>query len=96
MGEAGGDAAARRQPSRELGQQGMAGHLAKRSVRLAGHATSIALEPEFWVVLEGAAMRRGIPLAALIADQDAERAGAEEPLASRLRVFALKVASGEA
>jgi predicted DNA-binding ribbon-helix-helix protein len=71
-------------------------HLAKRSVRLAGHATSIALEPEFWTVLEQAAARRGTTLAAVIAEQDAIRAGAEEPLASRLRVFALREASGEA
>lgn len=71
-------------------------HLAKRSVRLAGHATSIALEPEFWAALERAAARKGITLPALIAEQDATRAGTEEPLASRLRVFALKEASGEA
>jgi predicted DNA-binding ribbon-helix-helix protein len=71
-------------------------HLAKRSVRLAGHATSIALEPEFWTALEQAAARRGTTLAAVIAEQDAARAGAEEPLASRLRVFALREASKEA
>ena len=70
-------------------------HLAKRSVRLAGHATSIALEPEFWDVLERSAARRGTTLAALIAQLDAARAGAEEPLASRLRVFALREASGK-
>jgi len=64
-------------------------HLAKRSLRLAGHATSIALEPAFWAVLEAEAGRQGVSLAALIAEQDAERVTAEEPLASRLRVFAL-------
>ena len=68
-------------------------HLSKRSVRLAGHATSIALEPEFWAVLEAEAARRGVTLAALIAEQDAARAEAGEPLASRLRVFALQVVS---
>lgn len=68
-------------------------HLSKRSVRLAGHATSIALEPEFWAVLEAEAARRGVTLAALIAEQDAARAEAGEPLASRLRVFALRVVS---
>jgi len=68
-------------------------HLAKRSLRLAGHATSIALEPEFWVVLEAEAARRQITLAALIAERDAARAEAGEPLASRLRVFALAVAA---
>jgi predicted DNA-binding ribbon-helix-helix protein len=69
-------------------------HLAKRSLRLAGHATSIALEPEFWAVLEAEAARRGVTLAVLIAEQDAQRTTAGEPLASRLRVFALQVAAG--
>jgi predicted DNA-binding ribbon-helix-helix protein len=64
--------------------------LEKRSLRLAGHATSVALEPAFWEALEAAAARQGIPLAALIAAQDAARAEGEEPLASRLRVFALR------
>ena len=64
-------------------------HLAKRSLRLAGHATSIALEPAFWAVLEAEAARQGVSLATLISEQDAARATAEEPLASRLRVFAL-------
>lgn len=68
-------------------------HLAKRSLRLAGHATSIALEPEFWTVLEAEAARREVTLAVLIAEQDAARAEAGEPLASRLRVFALQVVS---
>lgn len=70
-------------------------HLSKRSVRLAGHATSIALEPEFWTVLEAETARRGTTLAALIAEQDAARAEADEPLASRLRVFALRIAAGQ-
>lgn len=63
--------------------------LEKRSVRIAGHRTSIALEPEFWAALERLAARRGETLAALIAAVD----GAREPgqgLASALRVFALK------
>jgi predicted DNA-binding ribbon-helix-helix protein len=65
------------------------GHLVKRSLRLAGHGTSIALEPAFWAVLEEEAARRAMPLAALIAEQDAAREDASEPLTSRLRVFAL-------
>ena len=32
--------------------------LAKRSLSLAGHRTSLALEPEFWVVLEALARSR--------------------------------------
>ena len=65
----------------------MSPHLVKRSIRLAGHATSLALEAEFWAALEAAAARRGIGLAALVAEQDAARGA--QPLASRLRVFAL-------
>ncbi|MFL1463776.1 ribbon-helix-helix domain-containing protein [Roseococcus sp. DSY-14] len=63
--------------------------LRKRSLSLQGHATSIALEPEFWAVLEAEAARRGVSLAALVAEQDEARG--ERPLASRLRVFALSI-----
>lgn len=69
-------------------------HLIKRSLRLAGHPTSIALEPEFWAVLEAEAARRGVTLAALVAEQDAARIQADQPLASRLRVFALGISRG--
>lgn len=62
--------------------------LRKRSVNLAGHATSLALEPEFWTVLESAAAREAISLAALIGRIDEGRA--ERPLASACRVYALK------
>lgn len=66
----------------------MTGHLVKRSIRLAGHATSIALEAEFWSRLDALAAARGISLAALVAEQDAARG--TQPLASRLRVFSLQ------
>jgi predicted DNA-binding ribbon-helix-helix protein len=64
-------------------------HLEKRSVSLAGHRTSVALEPVFWAVLEAAAKRRRLALAALVAEIDAGRADPAIPLASALRVFAL-------
>jgi predicted DNA-binding ribbon-helix-helix protein len=64
-------------------------HLRKRSFRLAGHRTSVALEPEFWAALEAVAQRRTISLAALVAEVDAARADPALPLASALRVFAL-------
>ena len=60
--------------------------LVKRSINLAGHATSLALEPEFWTVLER--MTEGGSLAALIARIDASRG--ERPLASACRVAALE------
>lgn len=63
-------------------------HLAKRSFTLAGHRTSVALEPQFWAVLDQVAAVRGVSLAALVAELDASRAP-EAPLASTLRVFAL-------
>lgn len=71
----------------------MTRHLEKRSLRLAGHGTSVALEPPFWAVLEAEAARRAQPLAALVAEQDALRLASGEPLASRLRVFALGCAA---
>jgi predicted DNA-binding ribbon-helix-helix protein len=45
----------------------------KRSVLIAGHATSISLEPMFWRALEAAARDRGCAVNALVADIDAER-----------------------
>ncbi len=62
--------------------------LRKRSIVLAGHATSVALEPEFWAALEAIAARRGVSLSALIASVDDARG--ERPLASACRVLALQ------
>jgi predicted DNA-binding ribbon-helix-helix protein len=62
----------------------------KRSLTIAGHRTSIALEPEFWAALEKLASRRGLRLTALIEDIDRSR---ESPnLSSALRVTALREA----
>lgn len=67
-------------------------HLRKRSFSLAGHRTSVALEPDFWAALETLARARGRSLAALVAEVDAGRAEADVPLASALRVHALRAA----
>ena len=64
-----------------------AARLKKRSLLLAGHATSVALEPEFWAVLERAAAARGLSVAALLGELDASRG--ERPLASAARLAAL-------
>jgi predicted DNA-binding ribbon-helix-helix protein len=66
----------------------------KRSFAIKGHRTSIALEPEFWAVLETVAKRNSQSLAALVSDVDTARAldPAKPGLASALRVFALKEA----
>jgi predicted DNA-binding ribbon-helix-helix protein len=51
------------------------GRPTKRSVTIAGHETSISLEPLFWAALERAAASDGLPLNALIARIDVERLG---------------------
>lgn len=66
----------------------MAG-LSKRSVNLSGHATSLALEPEFWAVLDDAAQAEE-SMAKLLLQIDASRG--DRPLASACRVFALNLA----
>ena len=58
----------------------------KRSVRIAGHATSVSLEPEFWEALREIAVRRQISVNALLATIDVERNG---NLSSAVRVFVL-------
>ena len=61
--------------------------LKKRSFSLSGHRTSVALEAEFWVVIDQSAQQQRISLAALVAQIDATRG--ERPLASALRLYAL-------
>ncbi len=62
--------------------------LEKRSFSLSGHRTSVALEPAFWAALGGIAAREGVTLSVLVTRLDSARAEGE-PLASKLRVFAL-------
>ena len=61
----------------------------KRSVMIAGHATSISLEPIFWEALREAAAEEKLPLSALVARIDAERVRDATPanLASTLRIW---------
>jgi predicted DNA-binding ribbon-helix-helix protein len=56
---------------------------------IAGHATSISLEPVFWEALKAEAEAEGIPLSALVARIDAERIDGAAPanLASAIRVW---------
>jgi len=65
--------------------------LKKRSFSLSRHRTSVALEPEFWAVLEREADAAGKSLAAVVAEIDSKRA--MRPLASALRIHALAAAS---
>jgi predicted DNA-binding ribbon-helix-helix protein len=61
----------------------------KRSITIAGHPTSISLEPIFWQALEREAVAAALPLSALVAAIDHARIGAEAPpnLASAIRTW---------
>ena len=61
----------------------------KRSMMIAGHATSISLEPIFWDALRDAAASEGVPVSALVARIDAERIESNNPpnLASAIRTW---------
>jgi predicted DNA-binding ribbon-helix-helix protein len=65
--------------------------LKKRSVVLAGHATSVALEPEFWAVLDRIAAERSLSQAGLMVWVDQTRG--QRPLASACRILALEWAA---
>lgn len=61
----------------------------KRSVEIAGHKTSVSLEPLFWQMLRKVAEEQGVPLNALVARIDAERICAPQPpgLAGAIRLW---------
>jgi len=69
------------------GEAARTGVLKKRSFSIAGHRTSVALEPEFWAVLERQARCSHESLSALVATIDTARGS--RPLASALRLAAL-------
>lgn len=60
----------------------------KRSLTIAGHRTSLSLEPEFWAALNDIAARQGKSLAALVRDIDAKRG--RRNLSSAVRVYILE------
>ncbi|MGC6471990.1 MAG: ribbon-helix-helix domain-containing protein [Parvibaculales bacterium] len=59
----------------------------KRSITIAGHATSISLEKPFWDAVRAIAGARGLSLPDLIAEIDAE--SREASLSSAIRVYVL-------
>ena len=61
----------------------------KRSVRIAGHSTSIALEAEFWDALKEIAAAQGLSLNGLIARIDAERMAETRNLSRAIRLYVL-------
>lgn len=58
----------------------------KRSVKIAGHATSVTLEAEFWDCLRDMADARGLSVNQMVAEIDCSRGG---NLSSAIRVFIL-------
>jgi predicted DNA-binding ribbon-helix-helix protein len=61
--------------------------ITKRSITIAGHATSITLEDEFWKELQKIASEKQIPLASLVHQIDKDRT--EKNLSSVLRIYVL-------
>jgi predicted DNA-binding ribbon-helix-helix protein len=61
--------------------------LEKRSLTLAGHRTSVSLEPAFWAALEEIAGNRRLSVSALIGQIDEARG--TDNLASALRLAVL-------
>lgn len=67
--------------------------LKKRSVSLSGHATSVALEAEFWLVLDQVGAAMNLSHAGLMKRIDETRG--RTPLASACRLLALAWAGGD-
>lgn len=68
----------------------------KRSIEIAGHKTSISLEPLFWELLRAAAEDENVPINALVARIDAERIQADDPpgLAGAIRLWLVSSLGG--
>lgn len=64
----------------------------KRSVRIAGHRTSLSLESAFWDQLKQIADARRLSLNKLVAEIDSARTSQSQPanLSSAIRVFVLR------
>ena len=59
----------------------------KRSVRIAGHATSVSVEAAFWDALGDIARGRGVSVNGLITEIDSVRSGS---LSSAIRLYVLR------
>ncbi len=60
-------------------------------MRIAGHPTSISLEPEFWAAFTRIAERRGVTPGVLVTEIDEAREGG---LSSAIRLFVLAELEG--
>ena len=67
--------------------RGMKSPVAKRSIVIAGHKTSVSLENQFWIGLREIADQRNQTLSALVAHIDSQRGHGN--LSSAIRLFVL-------
>ena len=65
----------------------------KRSIKIAGHQTSVSLEDEFWNALKEIAASKDTPLPSLVSTIDKERQYGN--LSSSIRVYVLSYYSGK-
>ena len=72
---------------KQVGQM-LARSIRKRSVKVAGHTTSVSLEEPFWQALRQLATARGLSVSALISSIARKRERGN--LSSALRVFVLE------
>lgn len=61
----------------------------KRSLTIAGHRTSVSLEPQFWETLKEIAAHEGVSVAAMVGQIDAGREPGGGSLSGAIRVFVL-------
>ena len=66
-------------------------HIRKRSVRLAGHQTSVSIEDAFWDQLVRIAREQDLSINSLITQLDADRTG---NLSSAIRIYVLDQLTG--
>lgn len=68
--------------------------IVKRSLKIAGHSTSISLEEPFWRLLRHVAETQGLGIAALVAAIDRERQGSNLSSAVRVHLLDWMMAQG--
>ena len=61
----------------------------KRSLSIAGHRTSVSLEPQFWETLKEIAAHDGVSVASLVGQIDSGREAGGGSLSGAIRVFIL-------
>lgn len=66
----------------------------KRSLSIAGHRTSVSLEPAFWETLKEIAAHEGVSVASIVASIDGGREPGGGSLSGAIRVYVLNRLKG--